>query len=355
MVKVAALTSGKNVPSTVFRVQQHISTLESLDVDVTEFQPFINKYYPIPGWPRDISEKYIFPVSIVWHGVKLSMRAPGLLGSWRSQITWLERSILPGYLTLEPLLKKPFVFDMDDAIWLVKPFGEGAVRRIVKRATLVIAGNSYLAEWANQYASRVEIIPTAVDTQEFKPPTPNDGLSDRSNSFVVGWLGTASNLNYLQAIESALLRFFEMAPNAQLMVVSSEPPNFKSIAPERVIFVKWQRDTAARLLQQMDVGLMPLPDNEWTRGKCSFKMLQYMASGLPVVVSPVGMNQDVLNFEKVGMAAINDDEWVEALLNLYQHPAMAVELGKNGRSVIENHFSQTVISRKLADVFKSIV
>lgn len=350
MIEVAALTSGKNIPSTLFRVQQHIPLLRSLGVDVTEFQPLINKYYPIPYWPKNIKERYIFPVSIAWQGVKLSMRMPGLVGSWRSQVTWVERSVLPGYLTLEPLLKRPFVFDMDDAIWLVRPFGEKAIRHIVKRAACVIVGNNYLAEWVSQYTDHIEIIPTAIDTLEFAPAT----SQDRTQQFIVGWLGTSGNLTYLQAIEDSLREFFSVAPYARLLIVSSEPPVFKNIDPSRVIFVKWQRETAAHYVSQMDVGIMPLPDTAWTRGKCSFKMLQYMATGLPVVVSPVGMNQEVLNMGQVGLAASSHKEWLDGLMTFYQQREMGSIYGENGRRIVELHFSQSVIAQKLAQTFKSL-
>src|SRR5215467_11802628 len=118
MLKIAALTSGRNAPSTRFRVRQHIESLRPFDIDVAEYCPAINKNRRLPGWCLQMGKPFNLPFYAALQTVKLSTRLPGLVGSWRSQITWLERLILPGFLTLETVLRKPFVFDVDDAIWL---------------------------------------------------------------------------------------------------------------------------------------------------------------------------------------------------------------------------------------------
>ena len=132
MIKVAALTAGRKVPSTRFRVRQHIDSLHKYGIEVREYMPVIDKYALLPGWPDKISYKYALPYLALWQGCKLTTRLPGLWGSWRNSITWLEREILPGYLTLEMSLKRPIVLDVDDSIWLSKPFGRTAVARIAK-------------------------------------------------------------------------------------------------------------------------------------------------------------------------------------------------------------------------------
>jgi glycosyltransferase involved in cell wall biosynthesis len=256
-------------------------------------------------------------------------------------------------VTLEPLLKKPLVFDFDDAIWLSGRFGKSATRRIASLATVVIVGNIFLAEWINGYARDVRIIPTAVDTESFKPRQTEEGCC-ADDTFIVGWIGTEANLPYLTQIERPLKRFLDDHTSAKILVVTSVPPSFSTIPPERVLFLRWSYATAADAVRQMDIGIMPLPDNEWTRGKCSFKMLQYMATGIPAVVSPVGMNSDVLKMGQVGLAAVEDDDWYEALTYFYDNRTNAKIYGQNGRSAVERHFSQQIIAERLAEIFKEL-
>jgi glycosyltransferase involved in cell wall biosynthesis len=267
-------------------------------------------------------------------------------------LTWLERQLLPGYLTLEPLLKRPLVFDVDDSIWLSKPWGVRSVAATARRADLVIAGNSVLANWFTPYARRIEIVPTAVDCSRFRPlPRP----VAESGGFTVGWIGTAGNLPYLQAIEAPLAKFLRRHDDATLLVVADRPPVFVAIPADRWSFRPWSEADEAAAINAMDVGLMPLPDTEWTRGKCSYKMLQYLACGRPVVVSPVGMNGDLLKTAEIGHAAVADAEWLESLEALYARPQEAARLGANGRGLVEVRYGLQVIGLRLAELFRELV
>lgn len=330
MIRIAALTSGRLVPSTRFRVRQHIQPLRQFDIQVDEYTPAISKYADIPGWPEGFRPAYKLPLSIIWQGAKLLIRLPGVLNSWRYSITWLERPLLEGYFTLESLLKKPLVFDVDDAIWLTPPFGGQATSTVARRADVVIAGNRYLADWLSKYAQNVHIIPTAVDTERFKPLE-----KDYDNSrFVIGWTGVAANLRYLEAIEAPLKHFLDRFVDAELLVVSDRRPHFQHLSPNQVRYLPWSSDMEADGVRQMDTGLMPLPDNQWTRGKCSFKMLQYMSCGVPVVASPLGMNVEVFTLGEIGLSATTESDWYEAFEYFYLNRADAWAYGANGRAVI---------------------
>lgn len=352
MIKVAALTSGKNVPSSRFRVRQHIEPLRNAGIDVYEFVPGIDKYAPIPGWSRTVSQKYIWPLYPFWQGVKLITRVPGVIGSWRAQITWLEREMLPGCLSLEPILKRPYVFDLDDAIWLTFPFGRLTVSKIVRNAEVIIAGNSYIAEWCSSYSQNIRIVPTAIDTERFMPRSCNNFQTNKR--FTIGWTGTSGNFKYLYQIETSLERFLKNH-DAELVVIAETPPKFSKIQPEKVKFFNWSPAIEAEILQQIDVGIMPLLSDEWALGKCSFKMLQYMAAGVPVVVSPVGMNAEVLAKGEVGLPACNGADWFDALDNLYKDRELCHKYGAAGRQVIEQCFSRDVISAEIAHIFKELI
>ena len=352
MITVAALTSGKNVPSSRFRIRQHREPLQRLGINVREYIPLISKYASIQGTSNTAKQTSSHSIFILKKGIKIATRLHGLIGSWKADITWLERELLPGYLTLEPLLKRPFVFDVDDAIWLGKPFGKSAAIHIAKRADIVIAGNAYIAEWFNHYVKKIQIVPTAIDIDRFAPKIPQDMKPARQ--FTIGWTGSKSNLKYLNEIEKPLYDFIK-THNAELLIISDQPPVFTHIPPDKIKFIQWSPDLEVNAVQEMDVGLMPLPSNDWTRGKCSFKMLQYMACALPVIVSPVGMNNDILSLGSVGLSADNMDDWYYGLDYLYNHPDKAYQLGSTGRMIAEIYFGKEIIAAKLAVIFKGLV
>jgi glycosyltransferase involved in cell wall biosynthesis len=351
MIKVAALTSGRAVPSTRYRIRQYIPKLINLGIEVLEYCPRISKWQSVPGKPEKWSNRSILPAYALWQCIKLSTRMPGLISSYVSDITWLSRQLLPGYLTFEPLLKKPLVFDVDDAIWLTTPFGRSSVAATARRSDIVFAGNDYLADWFSHYSKNVSVIPTAVDTSIYRPSENRNVLSNR---FMIGWVGTSSNLKYLEEFEDSLDKFLLQTPNAVMVIVCDRRPLFKKIADDRVIYVPWSEEAQIENLSRMHVGIMPLPDNDLTRGKCSFKMLQYMACGLPVVVSPVGMNNEIIKMSNIGFSAKDTDDWVESLSFLYENRSEAMLMGRNGRAVVEQYFDQSIIVQRIASEFKRL-
>jgi glycosyltransferase involved in cell wall biosynthesis len=314
--------------------------------------PRIDKYALLPGWPAKVSYKFALPYLAAWQGCKLSSRLPGVWGSWANSITWLEREILPGYITLEYSLKRPMVMDVDDAIWLSRPFGRKAVAKIAARADVIVAGNRFLADWFSHYNQNVRIVPTAVDLERYRPRSQKE--RDYSSKFVIGWTGTSGNLKYLYAIETPLKRFMDNHLSAEILVIADEAPTFKQIPMDRMQFVPWSVEVEASEIQRMDVGIMPLSEDEWSRGKCSFKVLQYMACAVPVIVTPVGMNAELLALGGLGLGAACDDDWYDGLAMLYANTECSRRMGMVGRSMMEAHFSRDVVTAKLAEIFKGL-
>jgi glycosyltransferase involved in cell wall biosynthesis len=350
MVNVAAITSGKKLPSTRYRIRQYIGALSESGINLTEFCPMLDKWASLPFKPGGWSNRSVLPLYAVWQGIKLATRLPGIVGTYRSDITWLNKELLPGYSTLEWSLKNPLVTDVDDAIWLTPPFGNRVATKIAQRSEMLIVGNDYLADWFGKYNSRIKVIPTAVDASYFVPAE----HKRQDDALVVGWIGSQGNLPYLLSIEPALKLFFSVCQSARLLVVSDSRPDFKVLSPDQVEFRLWEKEREVSDIQQMDVGLMPLVDSEWARGKCSFKMLQYMAVGLPVVVSPVGMNSQVLGLGEVGFSATNMDKWVESLEYLANNRDEGIRLGINGRQAVKEKFDLPIIAKQLADIFHSL-
>jgi len=347
-LRVEAVLSGRSTPSSRFRVLQHVAPLRELGVEVSARPPRINKYSSVPDrWKRH--RLVTASARPAFRALKVASRIPVAARSWSADLTWLEREVVPGKVTIEPLLHQPLLFDVDDAIWLISDEYAVASRRLARRARCVLAGNDFLAGWFGDIAPTVERVWTAIDTDRFAPRT---GADPGSGRFVVGWTGSATTLPYLLSIERPLAKFLDAARDAKLVVIADIAPQLRDLPPERVEFVRWSPSREAPVVAGFDAGLMPLPDSDWARGKCAFKMLQYLSCGLPAVVSPVGMNRQVLDMADVGIAASSPDEWVEALLQLYSDRDRARRLGCSGRQLVERTFSVKVVSRQLADIFR---
>lgn len=343
-MRVAALTSGRHTPSARFRVRQHLPNLRKAGLDVREYCPAINQGARLPGALGKVRARYMPPLIIGQAAMNLALRIPGVIGSHQADVTWLERNFVPGLDDASILLGKPLVVDIDDAIWLYNPMGKSQIGRLIGRANMVFAGNTFLADWCSHYCANTRVIPTAVDADRFMPrSTPKEPGAP----FVIGWTGTSGNFRFLQMIEKALDRFLRDHPSARLMIVADRAPGEIIVPQEQLIFRRWDPATEHLLLHDFDVGIMPLDDSELSRGKCSFKMLQYMAVGIPVIASPYGMNAQVLACGDFGYAALNDEEWVDSLKSCFDNPLLGRAKGNIAREVLVREFSVATISSKL--------
>jgi glycosyltransferase involved in cell wall biosynthesis len=275
----------------------------------------------------------------------LASRAAGLARSYGADVTLLQREMMSTYLTLELLTKRPRVLDVDDAIWLRR--GGHFARRLGESCDVVICGNGFLAEHFQKWNRRVTVLPTAVDTDRFRPAA---GERHRPDRQVICWSGTSGGYAYLDPLEQPLADVLAKYPQSRLRIVSDRPPAFRRIPPERVEYVRWRPEKEVEVLQTADVCIMPLDDSPWSRGKCAYKMLTYMACGCPVVVSAVGMNAEVLAKGTVGLGAQTNSEWVEALSYLLAHPDDASVLGQNGRQVVLREYSLDALAPLLAKI-----
>jgi len=234
---------------------------------------------------------------------------------------------------------KSYVFDFDDAIM----FRDSAhrhfeswqrrwrFRRMVAGARTVIAGNSYLAGWASRYSERVATIPTAIDLTAYPQRRAELGQEP-----VIGWIGTRINLMYLGAILPALKRVARKRPDLKLKIVAD---GFLDVRDVPVARKEWSLEDEVDDVMSFQVGLMPLPDDPWTRGKCALKILQYFAASVPVVCSPVGTNLAVVENGRSGYFARTEDEWVARLDELLGDEAKRRRFGAAGRGMVERKYS----------------
>lgn len=252
------------------------------------------------------------------------------------ELAWLRRAA-PRY-----------AFDFDDAIMfrdssaarMHSPRRERRVRRMLRGATAVLAGNGYLAEWASRHCSRVLLLPTTVDLGAYPLAPPPDGPP------VIGWIGTHSTLPYLAARLPALARLAARRPDLTVRVVSDGTIRGADLP---LINVPWSLAGEIDELRRFHVGIMPLPDDVWTRGKCAVKILQYFAAGVPVVCSPVGAARDIVEHGRNGFFADSDEEWAAHLEALLADATLRRRMGAAGRALVEAKYSvQSGIPQLLA-------
>lgn len=248
----------------------------------------------------------------------------------------------------------PIFFDFDDAIWhpthassvngmFARLHFYGKTAMICRLATAVFPGNSYLAEYARRYNDKVFVIPTSIELAHYPPieEPPSD------DPFVVGWTGSISTLAHFEHARAALERLAKRR-RLRVKVICNVPPN-ESIAGAEMEFVPWSEHREAQEVGSCHAGIMPIPDDEFTRGKCGLKALQFMATGRPVVISPVGMNRDLVRNGENGFLAAGVDEWVKALDRLASSPDLRRRIGAAGRATVEKDYSAEVVAAKLAD------
>jgi glycosyltransferase involved in cell wall biosynthesis len=266
----------------------------------------------------------------------------------RSLLRWADVSILHQIKisSLEARLLAAFarrrIFDVDDAIYVRKPRrlgdapDESRWRRkkfldTCRYVDVVAAGNEVLAGVARAAAPAIEILPTSIEVGRYLPSHAQD-----SDPPTVCWIGSPENLTYLEMVRPALARLTERHPRLTFRVICSKFPDWSEVRIERIA---WSSATEAESLAGAHIGIMPLTDDEWARGKCAFKLLQYMAAALPCVASPVGANKEAVLDGVTGFHARDEQQWEQALEKLIVAPQLRRQMGERGRQHVDERFS----------------
>jgi glycosyltransferase involved in cell wall biosynthesis len=253
----------------------------------------------------------------------------------------------------------PIIYDFDDAIWSPQQaWGNGIFSRlhftsktstICRLATAVTPGNEFLAQYARQQNDAVHVIPTSIELDDYRViPEPSS-----DDPFVVCWTGSTSTLVHFEYAREPLERLAKQVRLA-VKVICNKPPD-RPIEGAEMRFVPWSPEREAEEVGDCHVGIMPLPDDVVSRGKCGLKALQYMATGRPVVVSPVGVNVDIVEHNRNGFLASSPEEFVSSLAELAKSPGKRREMGASARKTIEEKYSAEVVSRAFADVVRSAI
>ena len=342
-----------------FRVAQFIPYLRSVGIDVTLRSLFDVDFFRLVYKHGH----YVRKASLF---TALSLRYLSSLRDARSfDAILIYREIFPiGPAVIERLLgagdRPPIVFDFDDAIFLpsvsdanrsILPLkAPGKVATIIRHSDRVIAGNAFLASYARRFSDAVTVIPTVVDTTRFVPRLGAfSGNGAAGRQVVVGWIGSPTTASYIRALAPVLQRAGERHRFVLRVSGAGEPLDVPGVAIEQP---PWALDREVELFNTCDIGVYPLADDEWSRGKCGFKAIEFMACGVPVVASAVGVNREIIEDGVNGFLASNDDEWVEKLGRLLEDPALRRRFGQAGRQTIEDRYSLHAHAPALAQVIR---
>lgn len=341
-------------PSSRLRSLQYLSRLQDRGIDVQVHALFPDAYLEALYGDRPNVARY----HAWWYYIQ---RLTRLLLGGEYDLAWIEGELFP-YLPywIESALArsaKPYVVDYDDALFhkydlsaspLVRRVLGRKIDRVMRDAACVIAGNAYLAARAAQAgATRVEIIPTVVDEQRYATVNHREGTQP-----VIGWVGSPATEQYMLDNRDVLGQVCARH-GARLLLVGARAETakqFTSITPE---VVAWSEDSEAATIARMDVGIMPLRDGPWERGKCGYKIIQYMACGLPVIASAVGANVDIVRHGEDGFLATGAAAWRDALERLIASSSLRTRMGQAGRARVESEYSLAAQAPRLANVLLS--
>ena len=338
-MKIIALTGGKNVSSARFRIRQYIDILrKNQNIELIESYSIFTSYPP--------KKKILRPFWIVLLVISRLIKVIKINFSDIDAVI-LQREIVSTLYTVERFINKKIIFDVDDAIFLSQR--HDSIKKIANKADMIFCGNQYLYDWFKQYNDNVFIVPTSVDTDRFIPRIKDKELA---KGFIIGWSGTSSGLRYLYDIEDQLVKFMRKYEDVKLHIVSNEKPEFKSkIVNQKVIFTKWTPENEVSTIQSFSIGLMPLEDSEWEKGKCSYKMLLYMACGIPSVVSDYGMNSEILTLNNyIGKGVKSKEEWEKKIEEVYSDDLFREKSAVNSREICLKYFSKKIISKNISKI-----
>jgi glycosyltransferase involved in cell wall biosynthesis len=335
--KILFLTKyGRRAATTRYRVLQYVPFLEGVGL-MCEVRPLLSDRYLSSTLDEGRSNRL--------EALKGILRR---LDSWKDVrqfglvVIHMEAlPYLPGFF--ERALGRtniPYVYDFDDASFhqydqsrwsLVRQLFSRKIARIIEGAALVTAGNEYLADYARRFNAHVVVVPTVVDVNRFLPR-----LEQRERkTVVVGWMGSRSTAAYLIERQS-IWRAITADGRCTLRVIGSGPLMLSGAGAE---VRRWSERTEIDDVRDFDIGIMPLRDDPWSRGKCGFKLIEYMACGLPVVASPVGVNSTIVKHGKTGFLCGSDEEWIARLRQLAYDPSLRTRMGEMGRRDVTESWS----------------
>ena len=310
-----------------FRVEQYLPELTQRGISYS-VRPFYSSNF------RKILQKKGHYLKKIFYLLIFSIsRLADVLKSPNYDIVFIHREAFPakGYIFewLFRKMAKRLIYDFDDSVFLTKP---AKVRRMVIMSDYIITGNGFLRDYVLKFNKKVGILPTCIDTDKYKPAQ----KSGDSQKVIIGWMGSPTTVVYLSELGETFKILSKKYNNVEFRVIGAKFDN-NLVLP--LVNKDWTMDSEIGELQQFDIGLMPMPEDEWTKGKCAFKIVQYMAVGVPAIASPVGMNTEIIRDGVNGFLASGTKEWCEKLSQLIESPGLRKQFGRMGRKTVEDEYS----------------
>lgn len=311
---------------------------------VLQFLPYLQKdgiRYRIVLYPAH--NRPLRPFSKGWYLVRACILSLG------ADLVFIQKILLPPwFLRILKVISKRIVYDVDDAMWLPGPnlaeFSEKVRKEkeqrfvdVLRRVHDVIVGNEDLKHFVEKHQPRVHLVPTCIDDSHY--PQERGAFSER---FCIGWIGSSGNFTYLRNLEDVFVSLFEKHGNSVYLKIMSDQP-FVSTSGIEIKNIQWSEKAELAEMQEFSVGLMPLLDSEWARGKCGFKALHYMALGIVPIASPVGVNTTIVQNGKTGFLPHTTEQWLHALETLKESPPLQKEMGEQARTFFQAHYSLHVV------------
>ena len=354
MKKILVLTRYSRIgPSSRYRFYQYFPYLEKNGFEIYVY-PFFKDNYTKKIL---LKNKNIFSIN---HFFSYWRRFIKLFIVKKYDLIWIEKELFPWIPSkIENFFLKlniPIVIDFDDAVYhrydqhsnfIIRKFLSNKIKSILKNSSFVIAGNQYIANYASKSnVKNVEIIPSTINTDKSIIKISN---SNKDN-FIIGWIGSSSTSSHINEIRQALINLCR-ENGTSFNAIGVDKKKLNSL-PVKII--KWSEDNELEEISKFDVGIMPLPNNPWERGKCGLKLLQYMAAGLPVVASPVGINNEIVNHGKNGFLAHSESDWIKYLKRLKNNPALRKKMGEESLNIVKKNYSLDFHSNKLIKIFNML-
>lgn len=344
-------------PGQRFRCEHFIPYLEENDYEIT-YANLLTKWDDCHFYKR---RNYILKLFIL---VKSYLRrAQHVRKAKHFDAVFIYReAFMLGTIRFEKKISKkkiPIIYDFDDAIWLndvseankdlkwlKRPSKTGD---ICKLSSLVLVGNSYLARYAMQFNNNVKVIPTTIDTNYHR----SQKTSEHKNDVRIGWTGTSTTLKHLKILLPVLQKIkLKYGDAVKIRAIADEPIIHSDLEIENI---QWTPHDEIERLDEIDIGIMPLPDDQWSKGKCGFKGLQYMAMGIPAIMSPVGVNTEIIEHGVNGYLASTPQQWEEILSTLIENPRLRQEKGEEGRKTICSKYSIQANKDKYLYLFDTVI
>ncbi len=351
-------------PSQRYRFEQYLEYFKSNGLDWELSEIITEKDDSIFYKPGN----YVKKVGIILKSFLI--RFKDLRRAKHVDVVFIQReALLIGSSYFEKQLSKRsnVIFDFDDSIWLLDTSPENKkfdflknpnkTKINIQHAHTVIAGNAYLADYAKQYNNNTVIIPTTIDTNFHKPkPELRNKVFDSAQTdrkIVIGWSGSISTIKHFEMALPVLKILQKKYPNQiAIHVIGQEAYSNSEID---VVSKSWSAQTEVDDINQFDIGIMPIPNDEWAKGKCGLKGLSYMACGVATVMSPVGVNNDIIKHGVNGYLASNEQEWIDCLSLLIESSELRQRIGNMGRETVSQYYSVEANKEKYLAVLNSLI